>query len=124
MKGLLLFIVALLLAILFLPLGILYALVVLWAKANFKTWLIRIGDYFFVLAIAIDQMGNVIMMELFNDIMITKQGYQFGKEDETISSVLGKNQLNGSLKGAGKLLNWLLNKLDPNHSVKSIETHV
>ncbi len=124
MKGLLLFIVALILAIVFLPLGILYALIVLWSRANFKTWIKRIGDYFFVLAIAIDQMGNVIMMELFNDIMITKNGYQFGKEDETISSVLGKNQLKGTLKGSGKLLNRLLNKLDPNHSVNSIETNV
>ncbi|MCF6349253.1 MAG: hypothetical protein L3J20_13320 [Flavobacteriaceae bacterium] len=42
--------------------------------------------------LSIDQMGNVAMQDLFNDIFTIKNGYQFGNEDETISSVLGKNE--------------------------------
>ena len=61
------------------------------------------------------------MAGLFNTIMITKDGYKFGNEDETISSVLGKNQLKGTFRIIGYCLNRILDKLEKNHSIKSIE---
>ena len=107
-----LFLVSVLLGAVLLPIGLLYSLI------KFK---FRLHKYFLVVAIAIDQLGNVVMQDLFNDIMITKDGYKFGNEDETISSVIGKNQLLGTLRFMGRLLNGLLNAIQPNHSVKSIE---
>lgn len=73
------------------------------------------------MALSIDQTGNVIMADLFNIILINKKGYKFGDEDETISSVLGKNKINNNLKPLGKALDWVLDKIDPNHSIKSID---
>ncbi len=121
MRGFLLFLVAVLLSIVFLPLGGAYCLVRLWIRANFKTWMKRVGQYFLVIAISIDQMGNVIMQELFNDVLIKKSGIRFGNEDETISSVLGKNQQAGTLTFMGKGLNGLLHLLEKDHSIKAIE---
>ena len=73
------------------------------------------------MAISYEQLGNVALSRLFNDILIKNNADNFGNPDETISSVLGKNQLNGTLKPLGLLLVKILHKLDENHSVKSIE---
>ncbi len=121
MRGFLLFLVAVLLSIVFLPLGGVYSLVRLWIRANFKTWIKRVGQYFLIIAISIDQMGNVIMQELFNDVLIRKSGIRFGNKDETISSLLGKNQQAGTLTFIGKGLNGLLHLLEKDHSIKAIE---
>jgi hypothetical protein len=69
----------------------------------------------------IDQMGNVTMQDLFDEILITKDDYTFGNVDETISSVLGKNERQFTLKGFGKALVKFLNFIDPNHALNSIE---
>ena len=121
MRGIILFIIAALLAVLFMPLGFLYSLIRLWVKANFKTWFKRVEQYFLIIAISIDQTGNVIMQELFNDILIKKGGYLFGNEDETISSVLGKNQQRTTLTLIGRMLNRILHFLEKDHSVMAIE---
>jgi hypothetical protein len=63
----------------------------------------------------------VFCAELFNDLLIKDDSDQFGDEDETISSVLGKNQLKNNLTKLGQLLNSLLNLIDNNHSINSIE---
>lgn len=121
MKGILLAIVAVLLSVLLMPLGILYSMTRLWVKANFRTWFKHVNQYFYIIAISIDQMGNVIMQELFNDLLIKRGGNLFGHEDETISSVLGKNYQSNNLRLLGKGLNWFLNLFEENHSVNSIE---
>ena len=46
---------------------------------------------------------------------------RFGNFEETISSVLGKNQLKGTLTRTGKALVWVLDKIDKNHCKKSIK---
>ncbi|AOW08759.1 hypothetical protein [Flavobacterium gilvum] len=46
----------------------------------------------------------------WNKKLITKNGYKFGKEGETISSALGKNILLGSLTKTGKVLVWILSE--------------
>ncbi len=81
----------------------------------------RLSNYFWQCAVAVDQAGNTICQELFNDLFITSKGYQFGNEDETISGVIGKNKLKGTLTGFGSVLDWILENIDPNHSIKSIE---
>ena len=65
--------------------------------------------------------GTVVCKDLFNIALKNKGGYQFGKEGETLSSVLGKNQRNGTLTKVGLTLVFVLDKIDPNHCLKSID---
>jgi hypothetical protein len=78
--------------------------------------------YFYNVSRAIDQLGNVICARLFNLTLIKHYSiYKFGNEDETISSVIGKNKLVNTLTLLGKTLDFILNFLDRNHSIKAIE---
>jgi hypothetical protein len=74
------------------------------------------------LAIAIDQYGNGLCSYLFNQILIKKEGHQFGNIDETISSVIGKNKLTGTLTWLGKLVDKILDAFEKDHSIKAIDT--
>ncbi len=79
-----------------------------------------LGNLFLSTAIAIDQMGNTFCAALFN-YTLQKNGYPFGNVDETISGVLGKNKVQGTLTKTGKALDFILESLDPNHSINAIE---
>jgi len=81
-----------------------------------------LNTYFFKLAISLDQFGNVCCGPLLNYILISKESkHKFGDPDETISSVLGKNKKNDTLIYWGLRLDALLDGLDENHSINSIE---
>jgi hypothetical protein len=54
-------------------------------------------------------------------VLIKSHGYKFGVGDETISSAMGKNQLAGTLTKAGKLFVKMVDLIDKNHFIKSIE---
>lgn len=113
MRGLILVVLALLLSILLLPIGFAYQLVSSTIKAMDK--------YLFRIAKSVDQLGNVVCVGLFNDLLIKKASVnRFGNEDETISSVLGKNKLAGTLTVTGKALAWLLNAIEKSHVEKAI----
>jgi hypothetical protein len=90
--------------------GVLYSLII--HKGN---------SYFKDTAISLDQTGNVVCQYLFNLILIKKNGYRFGNPDETISSVLGKNNRGKTLTKLGQFLANLLNKLDRGHTDKAID---
>lgn len=77
--------------------------------------------YFKSSAVNIDKFGNREFRALFNKVLILKDGYKFGNINETISSVLGKNKLMYTLSNTGKVLVWILNSIDKNHCIKSIE---
>jgi hypothetical protein len=119
-QSILLFLVAIILSPLLLV-GIIWSFVKLMIGMKIYQWWNRLGDYFFKSALAIDQLGNVMCMDMFNSLLIKDDSTPFGDEDETISSVLGKNQLKGNLTKLGMGLNWILNRLDPNHSIEAIE---
>jgi hypothetical protein len=108
--GFILLIVAILLSAILFPVGIGYAM--------FKP---ERNEYFYKVAYAIDQLGNVVMKDAFNKWLISDGGIRFGNPDETISSVLGKNKKKGKLTKSGKLLDWILEKLDNGHSLNAIE---
>lgn len=76
-------------------------------------------SYAYSIALSIDQLGNVVCSNLFNDLLKKEGGYDFGNEDETISKVLGINKASGHLTKLGKLLADILNKIDPNHVEKA-----
>lgn len=77
------------------------------------------GKYWLAIAIVVDIMGGIVGEYFFNLLFVKKDGYLFGK-DETISSVIGKNKLTGTLTKAGFDLYKFLDKLDPNHCEKAI----
>lgn len=112
--GILLAFIAVILTIIVAPFALIYEIITL---VRFS----KVSDYFFNIAISIDQLGNVVCQGLFNDLLISKDGFKFGNPDETISSVLGRNYLTNTLKPLGRLLRWILDKIEPNHCVKSIE---
>lgn len=76
--------------------------------------------YFKRIAVSIDQLGNVMCGFLFNLILIKKDGYKFGNEDDTISRVLGVNKKIDKLTKLGKFVANILNKIEPNHVEKSV----
>ncbi len=78
-------------------------------------------DYLWNLGISIDQTLNACLLFPLNDFMRKPGGTNYGNVDETISGVTGKNQLKNQLTKFGKLINSGLNKLEKDHSIKSIE---
>lgn len=80
--------------------------------------------YFLSSATNLDKFGNREFRTLLNKTLITKDGYKFGNINETISSVLGKNQRDNTLTKTGKVLVWILDKIDKDHVRKSINNNV
>jgi len=78
------------------------------------------SQWSFELAIAIDRFGNCLGKYTFNDLM----GIGFGNSKETISSRLGRNKINHTLKSFGKVVANTLDTLDDNHCIKSIDTNI
>ena len=118
--GFLLFFISIILMILTGPLGFIYGLLYSLFKRGFG----GIGEYFLKIAVSIDQLGNVVMQHLLNILWVKKGGYYFGNRDETISSALGKNKRLGTLTAFGRLIDALLDKIDPDHSLNSIDYHI
>lgn len=81
----------------------------------------NIKGYFGSSALEMDKFGNREFRSIFNALLITKDGYKFGDIRETISSVLGKNKRDGTLTTLGKILDFILEMIDDNHSLKSIK---
>jgi uncharacterized membrane protein YcfT len=80
------------------------------------------NQYNMDLAIATDQYGNGLSKYLFNILLIKKTaGHKFGNIDETISSVIGKNKVAGTLTWLGRVVDIVLDSLDPNHSIDAID---
>ena len=112
-----LFIIALILVVVFSFIGICFMVIkslLFWNKDLINT-------YWMDMAISLDQLGNVSMSGVLNVIFIKGNSHTFGNPDETISSVLGKNQKNNTLAYLGRRLVALLDWLDKDHSIKSIE---
>jgi len=104
--GIILFIIA---YVLFLPITIFNAL-------NVKK-----KGYFKDTAINIDRFGNrEFRFSLNKYLILEKSPDRFGNIEETISSVLGKNQLSNNLTNFGKSIAWVLDKIEKNHCIKSI----
>lgn len=113
MRGLVLLIVALIISAIVVPVGFMYQLV--------TTCLNAVNKYLFRIAKSIDQTGNSICEKLLNDTLLKRTAkHHFGNEDETISSVLGKNKQEGSLNWMGKALAYLLDTIEKDHTKKAI----
>ena len=101
------------------PINFIYVILI---KKKF-TWK-RLDGYFRNEALAIDRFGNSQYRSLFNTWFIKENGYKHGNINETISSVLGKNQRDETLTKLGKLLVKILDTIDKNHCKESINENV
>lgn len=117
-------IVALILSVILFPLGLLLTFFVNLYKRRWSFSFKRLDQQFLSIATSIDASGNVVCKDLFNLILIQKGGVGFGNRKETISSVLGKNKRDGTLTRTGKVIAFVLDKIDPNHCAKSIDSRV
>jgi 8-oxo-dGTP diphosphatase len=122
--GTVLALVSVFLAMLLFPLGLLITFFNNLYKRRWKFSFKRLDEQFLSIATSIDASGNVVCKDLFNLLLIKKGGYEFGKRRETISSVLGKNQRDGTLTAIGIRVAFILDKIDPNHCLKSIDSLV
>ncbi len=118
--GFLLFLVSIILFILTTPFGFIYGLGYTLLTNSFR----GLGGFFLEIAVSIDQLGNVIMQHMLNLFWVKKGGYKFGNGDETISSVLGKNKIQKTLTGFGKFMVAILDTIDKNHVLDSIDYYV
>lgn len=119
--GTVLAIVSLILGLILFPMGLILTFIVNLYKRKWRFSFKRLDDQFLSIATSIDASGNVVCKDLFNACLKKKGGYEFGKRKETISSVLGKNQRSKSLTDLGKLIAFVLDKIDKNHCAKSID---
>lgn len=118
--GLLLFFISIILLLITGPLGLIYGFFHTLVTKGIK----GLGEYLLQIAISIDQLGNVLMQHLLNMLWIKKGGYRFGNRDETISSALGRNKNLGSLTLMGRAVDRVLDVIDSNHSLNSIDYYV
>ena len=95
MLGLILFIIA---YVLYFPLTLI----------NFC--LVRNKGYFRDSALTLDKLANREFRTLWNNALITENGYPFGNIEETISAVLGHNIKRKTLTKTGKVLVFILTK--------------
>ena len=127
-KSLVLFWVAGILSVILLPLGIIWTvgeiLVRIFSSSQKKSaftksiWFLTATLH--SLALGLDQIGNAVCRDMFNRLLIEQDGYKFGKVQETISSVLGKNQMLNTLSLWGRILASILELFEEDHCLKSI----
>jgi len=79
--------------------------------------------FFLETATDIDRFGNRNFRTLLN-LALQKNGYEFGNIGETISSALGKNKRDETLTKMGKIICNILDFLDKNHCIKSINNYI
>ena len=68
-----------------------------------------------------DVLFNVIGADVMNDLFIRSGGYKFGNQKETISSVIGKNDRINKLTKGGKVLRFILDRIEKDHCKLSIK---
>ena len=101
------------------PINFIYVILI---KKKF-TWK-RLDGYFRNEALAIDRFGNSQYRSLFNAWFVAEKGYKHGNINETISSVLGKNQRDETLTKFEMLITKILDRMDENHCKESINENV
>lgn len=115
-------ILSIVLSVILLPIGFVFGLIQnIYHNKFFKEGLPNLNQKFKRLATAIDIFGNVVCAELFNSLLICKaSNYRFGEYGQTISDVIGRNKIAGTLTRYGRLLDAILDIVDDNHTLKAI----
>ena len=108
--------IAIILLVLLLPVLIIFMILKYLLTGNRK----MLTVWFYRTAREIDLFANVVGAEFWNAVFIINGGYKFGNPKETISSVLGKNQRDKTLTLLGDALRWVLDRIDEDHCLNSI----
>lgn len=126
-ESLILFVVAIILTAVLLPIWITYTLVKIVCRIFIPTANRPIVKAIWYIANTIkgivkwiDQLWNVVCRDLFNDILIKKGWHSFWDVRETISSVLWKNERTRTLTNTGQWLVKVLDTVEENHCQESI----
>jgi hypothetical protein len=120
MKEVCLLLVAILLLYILFPIIIIFMVIKFILTGDKRMMLV----WFYRTAREIDVFANINCGEFFNSIFLTEGGYKFGKQNETISSVIGKNQRSNTLSIAGMILRKILDYIDEDHCKKSIRDDI
>jgi len=101
------------------------ALILIFLLTLINYWYVENKEgYFRSTAMNLDIFANREFRALWNEVLRTELGYEFGIIGETISSALGKNQRDGTLTNNGKALVWVLNRFEKDHCLKSINLEI
>lgn len=121
LNSLLLLMIAITLFCILAPIGILFLFVhcIIFFKLTYA--IKYLAKIIIKIAVSIDQLWCVVCSDLFNVIMIKDNWYKFGDPDDTVSECLWLNQESGTLKTTGKILVAMLDFIEKNHCIKSIE---
>lgn len=95
------------------PFGMLYGII----KSIYKRNLSYFSKVLLKIAVSLDQLGNVTSGSLL-DVIFTKKGVNFGREDDTVSEILAKNQNNLTI--FGRIISNLLESIEPGHLNKAL----
>jgi len=120
MKEIIILVVALLMLIIILPIVSVYMGIKYVINGNIK--MIKVWSW--KVSRAIDVFANIHGSEIFNDLLIKKGGYKFGNPKETISSVLGKNQVEETLTILGNIIRAMLDIIEYGHCILSINNEL
>lgn len=122
-----LLVVAIILSIVWMPLGILYTIWMIihrfFVPTSYSCAEKTIGylaNTIQSIALWIDQIGNVVWRDLFNRILIQEDWHKFWNVHETISCVLGHNQRDKTLSKLWEKLANLLDKIEKDHCKNAI----
>lgn len=116
--GILLFIIALFPTAFLTPLGALYSLGYYLFTGKWTTGLKAFDEYFYNMALSIDQFANTNLHPLLNIVMVTKvsrkkgTNYVFGDADDTLSYCIAENFYNKNLSKFGMFWAKFLNFVD------------
>lgn len=137
--SLVLLLVSVALACVMLPLGILWTTVEIgvrflyfcllglgftkprWKNSAGKKSLWYLSSIIRSIAIGIDQIGNSVCRDMLNRLLIVTGWYKFWKVQETISSVLGKNERDWTLTALGGIIVAVLDLIEKDHCKESIQ---
>lgn len=120
--GTILALISILLSAILFPIGLLVTFFINLYKRKWELSFKRLDQQLLSIATSVDASGNVICKDLFNITLIKEPGYKFGNRRETISSVLGKNQVSSTLTKTGLVIVFLLDKTEKDHCFKSIDS--
>lgn len=84
----------------------------------------QLNAWFYKMALAIDQFGNVSCSSTLRLLLTKREGHEFGNEDDTVSYVIGRNKFKNTLTIIGKGIERILNFLDKKHAEKAIEKKI
>lgn len=115
--GTLLSIIARVVFFIFLPVAKVFTWLKYLALLDYKSY----DKHMYNEGLAVDQLGNVVYMDLFTFVFVTKHStFAFGNADHTISYVIAKNYYAGTTTIFGHLMGRFLDWLDTNHMIKAI----